>query len=785
MKYKNIIPFGLLALLFAACSDDDNKTEETKPIAFVAEANAYATRVNQDGDQWLSGDQLGIYMVQTETYTPVNNSANILYTAEAEGSKVRFSSSSPFTFPTDGSKVDFFGYYPYSSEVRDFIYPVNLANQSAGSTAHDLMRATSRSGYSLISATEVSLSFSHQLSMVIFQFKNKNGEAIQPEELTLKGMNTTANYNLTTSVLENESTPTDITPYKPSSGVFEAIVIPANIASTQTIEYTIGGETFSWSLADTDTRLSAIEKGNRYIFTITHDGSAAPIGSVEVDGNSVTPWNNGETGNDASAELVVNYTVFPTNEATGVHKDTYLKLNFKGEAPVIGTTGSIKIFKADGTPVDKIDLSEAQVALANGGKLNSKMDILGAGKGDNRYRVINYNPVTIEGNTAIIKLHSNKLEYNTKYYVLIDGKAIKHADFFGIKESQWTFTTKEAPAVPTDAAHTVTVGGDNSTADFRTIQAAMDFLVNNIDKNTQKTVYIQNGIYEELLFLRGVNNFTIKGESKDGVIIRYNNYDGLNGGTGGSMEIDRNAETGTSISQSGGRCLFLVETVDKLRFESLTIQNTHVKTGSGDQAETIYANNKDKAVAFVNCNLLSCQDTLNLKGFCWFYNCLIAGDVDFIWGSPGAALFEKCEIRSVNNGYILQARVDVGNKGFVFLNCDLTTDGTATYMYLCRTAGNASHYDNITFANCKMAEIYGTSGWGLSGGSNGTAPNPSTATLENGYKIYGCTDLNGNSISVNNSQYAYTLSAEEFQAHFSSREVVLSAYTGGVNWFAE
>ncbi|NDV67207.1 pectinesterase family protein [Bacteroides sp. 224] len=787
MKYKNIFLFGALALLSASCSDDDDNNNEqaSQPISFISEAKAY-TRVNEGGDQWTSGDKLGTYMLATGTFTPVANSANVLYTAEADGASAKFSSTSAFTYPANGSKVDFIGYYPYSTEVSDFMYPINLANQSAGSAVHDLMRATSRTGYSLISSKEVSMSFAHQLAKVVFQFKNKAGEAIYPERLLIKGMNTAAQFDLTTATLSNISAAVDINPYKTSGGTFEAIVLPADIADTQVIEYTINSESFSWSIAEADAKVTALKVGNKYTFTITHDDSAAPIGSVEVDGSSIAPWGNGG-GGDATAELVVNYTTFPTNEATNVHKDTYLKLNFKGDAPVIGTSGRIRVYKADdNTLVDEINMADEQVKLADNAVLNTKMNILGVGNSSNRYRVVNYDPVVIEENTAIIRLHYNKLDYNTKYYVTVDNKAIKHKDFFGIKESsKWMFTTKASPATPTDNAHTVTVGGDNSTADFRTIQAAMDFLVLNIAKDDAKTVFIQNGTYEELLFLRGVNNVTIKGESRDGVIIRYNNYDGWNSGTGGSVTIAPDAAMGTTVSKTGGRSIFLIETVDKLRFESLTLENIHVKSGSGDQAETLYANNDGKAIAFVNCNLLSCQDTLNLKGFCWFYNSLIAGDVDFIWGSPAAALFEKCEIRSVNDGYILQARVASGNKGFVFLNCDLTTTGKAAYMYLARTAGSSSYCDNITFANCKMADIYGTSGWGLAGGASGTLPNPSTATSTNGYKIYNCTNASGGSITINNSQYAYTLTEAEYTANFSSKEVILSAYTGGVNWFAE
>ena len=127
-------------------------------------------------------------------------------------------------------------------------------------------------------------------------------------------------------------------------------------------------------------------------------------------------------------------------------------------------------------------------------------------------------------------------------------------------------------------------------------------------------------------------------------------------------------------------------------------------------------------------NFVSEQDTLLLKGFSWFYNSLIAGNVDFIWGYVNTALFENSEIRTIGDskngnpdedtagGYILQARVpDISYKGFIFLNSSFTNgpgpigngvldDST----YIARSGGSASYFDNITLINNRF-DIYGRS----------------------------------------------------------------------------
>lgn len=71
---------------------------------------------------------------------------------------------------------------------------------------------------------------------------------------------------------------------------------------------------------------------------------------------------------------------------------------------------------------------------------------------------------------------------------------------------------------------------------------------------------------------------------------------------------------------------------DKIRFENVTIENAYGWTlGKNGQAEALYINNK--SAAFINCRVLSFQDTLLPGGgYNWFKDCFIAGATDFIWG---------------------------------------------------------------------------------------------------------------------------------------------------------
>lgn len=452
----------------------------------------------------------------------------------------------------------------------------------------------------------------------------------------------------------------------------------------------------------------------------------------------------------------------PAAGEANAYEDATLKLTFDS-APTLGTVGSIRIFKtSDNSLVDKIALTDESDAIGYG-----------------TLRSIKTRPVRISGNTASISLHANKLEYGTTYYVAISasvftGATLAGQTFAGIgKDSSWSFTTRAAG--PDITKTTLIVDDDGSTADFRSVQAALNFVMKNIALDTPATINVHNGTYEEPLYLRNKNNLTIQGESRTGTVIQYPNNELLNSG-------------------SDGRALMLVATADMLRLDTLTLKNTTL-IGAGGQAETIYFNSPTGRLIAKNANFISEQDTLLLKGWTWFYDTLVAGNVDFIWGYSKASLFEKSEIRSLgrstgnsNGGYVLQARVEAsGDKGFVFLNSSLTggagptgelpIDGTH---YLARSPGGATTFDNIVFVNTKMGTHIAAGGWAGLGVNSQPAANPATGTATTGWREYNSMDLNGAPLNVTR-QFNHSLSLAE-AVGYCSRAQVFAAFNSGAGW---
>lgn len=538
--------------------------------------------------------------------------------------------------------------------------------------------------------------------------------------------------------------------------------------------------TFQWSV---------VENASGYDWRLTSTGQEAREGSVAKRNVSIDKLTPGTTylfsvravnsaGKSAySSELEAKTTgTVPTppgpgDETSAVCTDAPVVIKLDS-APVLGSSGLIRVLKADGIEVDRIDLADmatvdvledgtmipkganadaGKIAIGNDYVFNTFMDALHS----NQYRAVHYTPLRIKGNTLEIKLHNEALAFGQSYTVKVDEAVLGRA------VDDVMFTTKAKPS-----GSTVSVNADGS-ADFCTVQGALSFVSTNVGKDDAATIEVAAGTYRELLFMRGKNNVTIKGASRTGTVIAYPNNESYETGSGGSLSSK--PSVGKAIGKSGGRSLFLVETCDNLVLENLTLENTYSIPSHKGQAETIYFNCDGKRLTVENCSLISYQDTFLCKGSVWVHNSLIAGHCDFIWGYPTACLFENCEIRARAAGYIVQARVQSASSvGFVFLNCSLTAeDGVkAGSMYLARSAGQADCYDNVVFANCTMGAVIASAGWYTS-----PAPNPSAPTATAGWREFGSVDGAGKPVTGHNA-YGKVLSADE-AAPYLSREAVL------------
>lgn len=562
-----------------------------------------------------------------------------------------------------------------------------------------------------------------------------------------------------------------------------------------------------------------------------------------------------------------------------------LQITFN-EPPTLGTTGKLYVYnQSNGTLVDSVDISGAPTQTGTTpetygnffAETDTEVNALAAGVttlgGDARY--VYYTPVSISGNTATIHLHDGKLQPGTTYYVTADNTVFNDGqgnNFAGLTSpSTWTFTTGALPTlasvtsstVPSNAppgttsvvAVTVDAGGNGN---FNTVQGALDWLMQNCGTGASgsscsaasvlKQITIDKGSYNELLYVRKINNLTITGSTSTptDTVVYANNFESYNPGSGGgstsagtsNSSENANGQTLTRRDLGGGRSVFLMEGMDLLTLRNFTLQNSHVKSVSyNNQAETLYFNNATTTGGrFVasNMHFLSAQDTIQTKGWAYYYNSYIAGDVDFLWGNVYAAMFDHSELHTVydvtsptTGGYVIQSRAYTGylngstfiqTPGFVVSNSKLTADANvpAGSAFLARAGGAetnctpsslqsntvGSGCDNAAYVDDQIGAHINAGGWlGSAEGASGTELDysPTSAQIQAatsltaaqtellGWREWGSMDSSGNTLTMSGRDtsvgtYTVPLTGTTAAADLTNPSVVFAGWNNGAGW---
>lgn len=341
--------------------------------------------------------------------------------------------------------------------------------------------------------------------------------------------------------------------------------------------------------------------------------------------------------------------LFPANAATHVNVDTQLVLEFSSP-PTVGTSGRIRIVDADSNElVDQIDLSIPPSPSPTGRMLRSteaERRALAQSSKMSDYQVntvggvdFHFFPVIVRGNRATLYLHNNRLKYGRRYRVLIDAGVLKTAagDFPGVVEGAWTFATRATP--PRADIDRVVVAADGS-GDFSTVQGAIDFAP--AAPKQRFTIFIRNGRYEELIFLRGKSHLTIRGEDRDGVQVGYPNNSAFNPPYGGPSR----------------RPAFSIHECGDIQLSTFTINNWFI-----GQAEALLV--RGERIVIDRMTLNGSGDALTTYGTIYMVDSKLTGDGDTILGY--AALYcLRCEVRS--RGPFTWTRTPQGSHGNVFID---------------------------------------------------------------------------------------------------------------------
>lgn len=365
-------------------------------------------------------------------------------------------------------------------------------------------------------------------------------------------------------------------------------------------------------------------------------------------------------------------TFFPEPGATGVCPDPSLRIRFDG-TPTLGNSGSLRVYDAAnaGSPVVTIDMATSQISDTVGGSSFTLP-----------------RPAYVRGNEAIFVLPSAGLGYGKTFYVTMDATVVSGPGVAsGISDpTQWRFST--ADAAPSNASQ-LRVALDGS-GQFCSVQGAIDASTNG------STISVGVGAYYGIVYFTDKNDITLSGDDRNGTLIAGVNNNILNPST-------------------RGRALFGAEDTPGLTIENVTIHNETPQGGS--QAEALALLSCDRCIVR-NATIRSLQDTLLWSGRLYADNCLIEGNVDYIWGG-GAVYFNQCEIKTVGRkGYNLQARNPANGYGYVFVDSKLTADAGITGDILARIDVAEYPASHVAYIDCELGPHIAPEGWTITGGGS-------------------------------------------------------------------
>ncbi|MDY2624466.1 MAG: DNA/RNA non-specific endonuclease [Alloprevotella sp.] len=327
---KNFFMVSALTLSLTACSADGDYAVNDAPetVTFTA------TTQRATATAWTAGDQIGVYMMptgqtldQSEQTTPQGTCYVTI-----EGNGYFAGQTTALAYPKDGSAVDFVAYYPYSANVANGIYAVDLHDQS-NPEAIDLMYADNAKGLNRQNAP-VGLNFTHQLAKVQLNIVNTAGSSLEGLSVSLDETPTTANFHLADATFSDLGGNAGVTMTVSVSGqnaTATAFVIPnAGQSATQPLKVTFTtteGKTKQVTIADNVT----YEKGQVKAYTVRLTQS----GGTQTEEVKYAKWTETPviTANELAAQNLKYITHYFTDGSKQVRNysmlyDTDLKIAY-------------------------------------------------------------------------------------------------------------------------------------------------------------------------------------------------------------------------------------------------------------------------------------------------------------------------------------------------------------------------------------------------------------------------------------------------------------------------
>ena len=383
---------------------------------------------------WDNGDAIGIYMKPTgQSLNNTNSLAdNIRYVTDGTGAFVAANLDSTICFPENGDDVDFIAYYPKKDNITDFIYPVDLNNQSIQSEI-DLMFADNVVGRNFMTP-DIDLVFKHKLSKINVNFSGTD----QAMDLTgldawITGMGTKADFSLADGTFSEPAAVGDIHfNVSPDGKGGQAIVMPTNNLAGCSLVIALDNNTYTYAM-DGSELITSFAPSTRSTYNITLN----PKDKVAVvTGGTITDWLEGPAENiEIGKDVPMKDEVVPEGDGSELYPYTV------EQAKLMPGTDSVWV---QGYIVGSIDASNSSfVAFGIEGGDGKSLVIASSSSETNESNCMAIN-LNLSDNVPVLNLIDNpgNLGKKTKFFGKISPtSSIKFANLYYIIEYDSKFIT--------------------------------------------------------------------------------------------------------------------------------------------------------------------------------------------------------------------------------------------------------------------------------------------------------------------------------------------------------
>lgn len=293
-KMNKLLSLALLFCLMLSCGSKDEPVKQDVAAQFSGSIAGAETAEAQ----WRDGDRIAIFMVGMNNILSeefiCEGADNIAYKTDGSGAFSPDVDDETVFFPKDGN-VDFYAYYPYTTEVNNYRIALDLTDQS-NQEAIDLMYA--KVGGCNRSNPNVELKFSHQLCNLILEVQPGTGltqDDLSRLTVRVNGVDTEATFNLVDGIISGEGIPEGFTMKTVEAGKrYEAILLPTTSESHE-IEFSLNNDhdgPFTWTMS------TKLEGGRQYHYTNVKLSRTA----AEVSGSTIKPWDDGGDNGEHEAK---------------------------------------------------------------------------------------------------------------------------------------------------------------------------------------------------------------------------------------------------------------------------------------------------------------------------------------------------------------------------------------------------------------------------------------------------------------------------------------------------